>query len=152
MTHLLSNGIRSSAYMGKDITAQQVSKILKEVNVCDFNFKLIDWKSKGDSIIFELLINSEQDSKLRLYGKYYDEITRIFDDFGNEYYASKIQLGNIQGNQRIENTLVAGVPMRAIISFDNLSSRLKNIALLEIRAYDFHEKFKIEFRDILVIE
>ena len=155
ITGLLGSGIRRPVYGETSITPLKDAKTIQEVNVQSFNFKLISWQKKGEGIIFDLIITSEQDSVLGMYlystycwGRNLKGRTRVFDDFGNEYFASKIQLGNIHDNECIENTLVAGVPMRAIILFDNFSSQTKIIPLLEIRCYANNKSFSVQFRNI----
>ena len=149
ITGLLSSGVRSTVYGESGIAPQKESKTIQEVKVGNFNFKLIDWQKKGEGIIFELIITSEQDSWLRIYcGSGYSEKTRFFDDFGNEYFSSKVQLGNVASSDRVDNTLVAGVPMRVIVSFDNISPNAKNITLLEISCQANNKYFSAQIRNI----
>ena len=148
ITGLLGGGTRSTTNGKKSVVSQKDSKTALEANTGGFNFKLIDWQRKGDGIVFDLLITSEQGSDLVLYANYssYDR-TRIFDDFGNEYYASNIFLGNDSRTRWAQNRLVADIPMRAYIQFDNFSSQSKIISLLEIRCRT-NKDFAVEFRDI----
>jgi TolB-like protein len=146
---LLGSGVRSPVYGETSIPSPKEGKTIQEVNVQSFNFKLINWQKKGDGIHFDLIITSDQDSWLNLYIAYSDERTRVFDDFGNEYFASKIQLGNLfRESSSVKNKLVAGVPMRSIIFFDNFSSQTKNIPLLEIRCKANNKVFFAQFRNI----
>ncbi len=146
---LLGSGVRSPVYGETSIPSPKEGKAIQEVNVQSFNFKLINWQKKGNGIHFDLIITSDQDSWLNLYIAYSDERTRVFDDFGNEYFASKIQLGNLfRESSSVKNKLVAGVPMRSIIFFDNFSSQTKNIPLLEIRCKANNKVFFAQFRNI----
>ncbi len=146
---LLGSGVRSPVYGKTGIPSQKEAKIIQEVNIQSFNFKLINWKRKGEGIIFDLIITSEQDSWLYLYKYKGDERTRVFDNFGNEYFASKIELGNLYAKyDRVENKLVKEIPMRSIISFDNFSPQAKIIPLLEIRCYANNKNFSAQFRNI----
>jgi TolB-like protein len=150
ITGLLGSGIRSIVYGERATTSAKEAKTIQEVNIQNFNFKLISWQKKGEGIIFELTITSEQDSGLRLYcGINYNQKTRFFDDFGNEYFASKVQLGNIANTGYVDNILVAGVPMRVIVSFDNISPNAKNITLLEIRCIA-NKDFSAQLRNISI--
>ena len=149
ITGFLVSGIRSTLYGESGIASLKEAKTIQEVNVQSFNFKLISWQKKGEGIHFDLIITSDQDSWLYLYIAYFDEKTRVFDDFGNEYFASKIQLGNLyEESSGVKNKLVAGVPMRSIIFFDNFSSQTKNIPLLEIRCNANNKVFFAQFRNI----
>lgn len=145
---LLDSGVRSPVYGETSIPSPKETKTIQEVNVQSFNFKLIDWQKKGDGIVFDLIITSEQDSGLKLFGKYYDKITRVFDDFGNEYFASKVQLGYFASSRDVDNTLVAEVPMKVIVSFDNILANTKNLTLLEIKCYANGKHFSVQFRNI----
>ena len=114
--------------------------------------------------IFDLTVTSDQDSWLGMYlyprnihrwKKECKGNTRIFDEFGNEYFASNIQLGNYVIDKKysnVQNTLVAGVPMKVIVSFENFSSQAKSINLLEIRCYANNKLFSVQFRDISITE
>jgi len=165
ITGLLSNGIRSTTYGKGSITSTKEAKTIQEVNIQSFNFKLINWQKKGEGIYFEILITSDQDSWLGMYSyikyiskwnQYGKGETRIFDEFGNEYFASSIQFGNYVTDKRypcvVDNTLVAGVPMKAVVSFENFSSQAKIITLLEINCYANDKLFSAQFRNIPITE
>jgi TolB-like protein len=149
ITGLLGSGVRSTVYGEGSSTPQKEAKTIQEVKVQSFNFKLISWQKKGEGIIFELIVTSEQDSELRLVcGMYSNQKTRFFDDFGNEYFSSKVHLGNKASSDSVDNILVAGVPMRVVVSFDNISPNAKNITLLEIQGYANDKNFSAQFRNI----
>jgi len=147
---LLGSGFRSTIYGERGIATPKEGKTIQEVNAQSFNFKLVNWQKKGEGIIFELLITSEQDSELTLFSgaHAYSQKTRFFDDFGNEYFASKVQLGNIVITSYGDNKLVARVPMKVIVSFDNFSSQAKIITLLEIYCKGNNKNFTAQIRDI----
>jgi len=150
ITGFLSSGVRSTSFGEKGVATPKEATTIQEVNVQSFNFKLVDWQKKGDGIVFELLITSEQDSELTLYSgaHSYNQKTRFFDDFGNEYFASKVQLGNIVITSYGHNRLVTGVPMKVIVSFDSFSSQAKIITLLEIYCTVNNKRFTAQIRDI----
>ena len=149
ITGLLGSGTRSTVYGGRTSAPQKGSTTVQEVNTGGFNFKLIDWQKKGDGLVFELLVTSEQDSQLRLFTERGGIRTRIFDDFGNEYLASGIQLGNMTLQYgEVINRIVTGVPMKAIISFDNFSPQTKIITLLEISCLANNKIFSVQLRNI----
>jgi len=149
ITGLLGSGTRSTVYGGRTSAPQKGSTTVQEVNAGGFNFKLIDWQKKGDGLVFELLVTSEQDSQLRLFTERGGIRTRIFDDFGNEYLASGIQLGNMTLQYgEVINRIVTGVPMKAIISFDNFSPQTKIITLLEISCLANNKIFSVQLRNI----
>jgi len=164
---LLGSGVRRSVYGEKGVATPKEAKTIQEVKAQSFNFKLIDWQKKGDGIYFELNVTSDQDSFIGMYlypryiRKWLKEVkgnTRIFDEFGNEYFANNIQLGNYVTKKEydldyaVENTLVASVPMKVIVSFDNFSSQAKIITLLEIKCYANDKHFSAQFRNIPITE
>jgi len=164
ITGFLVSGVRSTLYGESGIAPPKEAKIIQEVNIQSFNFKLINWEKKADGIYFELNVTSDQDSWLGMYSRIgytpkfrKDGIgkTRIFDEFGNEYFASNIQLGNYVIDKKysnVQNTLVAGVPMKVIVSFDNFLSQAKIITLLEIRCYANDKFFSAQFRNIPILK
>jgi len=154
ITGFLGSGVRRSVYGEKGVTSPKEAKTMQEVNIQNFNFKLIDWQKKGEGIIFELLVTSEQDSRLYLYPNANRELrTRVLDDFGNEYITSKIQLGNFYSTEyELANKLVAGVPMKAVISFANISPQTKLITLLEISCRANNKSFSAQLRNIPITE
>jgi len=136
---------------------------LKKVEVEKFTFELTKCEmSSGGRVTCDLLItNSDKDRELSPYA------TRIIDDSGNEYEAECIQLGSSTSKKgggagfaispcvSARNLLVSGVPMRAIITFDNISQETRSIALLEINCsvcLDTAElkwkKFSVQLRNI----
>lgn len=52
-----------------------------------------------------------------------DDMTRMFDDLGNQFVADWVQAGNIRGEYSIRTVLASGVSTRAIIAFEGISSR-----------------------------
>ena len=150
ITGFLVSGVRSTLYGEKGVATSKEATTMQEINVQSFNFKLVEWQKKGEGIIFELLITSEQDTWLSLYPNHSQERrTRVLDDFGNEYISSKIQFGSFSSTKyRFENKLIAGVPMKAVISFDNISPDTKIITLLEISCNANNKFFSAQLRNI----
>lgn len=152
---LLSSGTRTTQYEKRESAAQKGSNDAIEVNAEGFNFKLVDCQRKGENIVFEVLITSEEDNWLGIYltngvawGTTLRERTRIFDNIGNEYYSNKVQLGADLNTFVIGKTLVTGVPIKAVIFFDHFSSQAKLISLLEVRCYANSKHFSVQFRNI----
>jgi hypothetical protein len=148
ITGLLGSSVRSTAYGKRSVASQKDLTAVQETNVGGFNFKLIDWQRKGEGIVFELLVTSEEDSVLQLFGVHGDSKTRVFDDFGNEYFASKVQLGNSTSTGLVNNNLVAGVPMKLFISFDKFATQANTIPVFEISIY----RHKVQLRDISLVQ
>jgi len=166
ITGLLGSGIRRPVYGERGITPTKEVKTIQEVKVQNFTFNLINLQKKGDRIYFDLTVTSDQDIWLAMYSfpesKYVSSWdrrvegnTRIFDEFGDEYFDTNIQLGNYVMDKKsgnVNNTLVANVPMKVIISFDAFSSQAKIVTLLEIRCYANNKFFSAQFRNIPIVQ
>ena len=172
ITGLLGSGVRNTMYGKIPMVTKEKSETTQEVKVQNFTFNLISWQKKGDGIFFDLTVTSDQDSWLGIYShvgeirkwgyvqgvgyRVGERETRIIDEFGNEYFTSSIQMGNyvtVKGDPCvIDNTLVAGVPMRVIIPFENFASQAKIITLLEIRCYANNKFFSVQLRNIPITE
>lgn len=77
--------------------------------------------------------------------------TRIIDALGNEYRPQKLQLGNSEGRDTVQNQLASGISMKASASFTGISPATRTISLLEISCYlQGIGQYKAQFRDIPV--
>ena len=166
ITDLLGSGVRNTIYGKIPVVTKEKSETTQEVKVQNFTFNLINLQKKGDRIYFDLTVTSDQDSWLVMYScprdvylstleKRVKGNTRIFDEFGNEYFDNNIQLGNYVMDKNpgsVNNTLVANVPMKVIVSFDAFSSQAKIISLLEIRCYANDKFFSVQLRNIPITE
>jgi len=166
ITGLLGSGARNTMYGKIPMVTKEKFEMTQEVKVQNFTFNLINLQKKGDRIYFDLTVTSDQDIWLAMYScpkkTYLSSLkesvkgnTRIFDEFGNEYFDNNIQLGNYVMDKNpgsVTNTLVANVPMKIIVSFDAFSSQAKIISLLEIRCYANDKFFSVQFRNIPITE
>ncbi|MCI5209189.1 MAG: hypothetical protein D3910_10430 [Candidatus Electrothrix sp. ATG2] len=107
-----------------------------------FTFELLECKKAGSVTCYFMITSNEQDKKLDIQGSY--RPSRIFDDLGNEYFATRAQLGNRSANQGVESLLIAGIPTKASVNFSKISSQAGTISLLELNCY----KFKLQFRNV----
>lgn len=116
-------------------------------------FTLQECRRAGKDAACHLLITSDtQDRDLMIFGHDKDDrISRIFDNLGNEYPAKKSVLSNKSGGN-VSSFLVAGVPTKATLHFEALSSQARIITLLELTCTLtgdwFGERFKVQFRNI----
>jgi hypothetical protein len=71
---------------------------------------------------------------------------KMFDDKGNEYRASRIQVGDA-GNPSsapwVEANLVADVPVSTIVYFDNISTQAAKISRLDLAVRGRNEKDRL---------
>jgi len=128
----------------------------QKVETNGFTFELVNVKRLGSNLTVEVLAtnNDENDRNLRLWV----EGTRFLDEGGNEHGVSvkKTQLGNRTPSTRdgsyygyaIKNLLVSGVPVKAILGFENVSGKASKITLMEMNCDSGDNKFRAQLRDI----
>jgi hypothetical protein len=87
---------------------------------------------------------------------------KMFDDKGNEYKASRIQVGDA-GNPSsapwVEANLVSDVPVRTTVYFDNISTQAAKISRLDLAIRGRNEKDRpgkccsaFQYRNIDIVE
>lgn len=158
---LLGRGIESGALTTPETATTppkakaQPTKTQQSVEAQGFTFALLECKRSGENVTCSVLITSnDQDRELRIYGYFERDKTRIIDEFGNEYKPKQIQLGNvyIDSGTSLENVLVAGIPVKAILSFEEVESQAGMIALLEFDCssenHASKDKFSAQLRNI----
>jgi len=134
---------------------EKSSALLQKVETNDFTFEVKGCKMSGASITCDLLItNNDEDREFGLNGGggWYRGISRIFDDFGNEYRAKRIQIGNkkaVEPANPLRTLLVSGVPTRAKLYFEKVSPKAKRITLLEVGySLGSDKSLKAQFRNV----
>ncbi len=140
-----------------DASTPPAGSVGHKVETNGFTFELVAVKRSGSNLTVEVLATNddENDRTLRLWV----EGTRFLDEGGNEYGVSvkKTQLGNRSpstndsGNWKysaIKNLLVSGVPIKAILGFENVSGKASRITLLEMNCDSGDNKFRAQLRDI----
>jgi TolB-like protein len=152
ITGLLGSSVRSTAYGKRSVATQKDLTAVQEAKVGIFNFKFIGWQKKGEGIILDVNVTSEEDISLYVVCNAYSRRTRIFDDLGNEYFASRVQIGSISTTGYDTTHFVAGVPMKTVITFDKISSQAEIITLLEICFYHNNKHILGQIRDIPITD
>lgn len=122
---------------------QNQTKPLQSIEAGGFIFQLLSCKLSNKVINCSLLItNTEKDKELHIHGGSY---SRLFDYSGNEYYAVKAEIGKIKASNGYgKNQLISGIPIKAGISFGDISPKIKGIAVIEINCYNL----KVQFRNV----
>lgn len=124
---------------------------LQKVEAQDFVFELQSCKISGENISCSLLItNKGSDSQIEFARSVGNNLTRIFDDAGNEYQVANSQLANQPNSSGwgVRKLLVSGIPAKASLKFEKVSQDATNIALLEIDCSSKKNDFKVQFRNI----
>ncbi len=114
----------------------------------DFVFELLECKISGQKVTCSLLVtNKGQERVLRLgYGS--NPGSKIFDNYGNQYPLSEIQLANKTDRRDVKILLISGIPTKSSLSFEGVSSQATMIALLEIEANSSDKDFFVKLRNI----
>lgn len=154
---LMGKGIISptspaSGNISTPISRTRVETVQK-IEEQNFVFEAIDCKVSGKNVTFSLLItNKDKDGELYIIF----ENTSLFDDFGNEYPAKKIQLGSVirsAGNLWAEKVLFSGVPTKTFLTFEDVSPQATMISAVVLNCkrptgdYNWKE-FAVKFRGI----
>jgi len=94
-----------------------------------------------------LLLISKKKFDIRVYGRSGNSIpSRIFDRFGNEYNATSVKIGNTENAYWVDKQLLEGIPTKLILTFNEITPDVKEIAVLDIR-YNYDNT---EFRNIVI--
>lgn len=73
--------------------------------------------------------------------------TKLYDDKGNTYIASKVIVGNLQSSRFVKPNLIAGIPTLAKFKFINVSPEASSLSLFQPEfTGDIH--FNGDFRNI----
>jgi TolB-like protein len=145
---LLGKGIETET---ERKTSFSTTKALMSVEEKAFLFEIQSCKLFGQTITCSLLVtNKGNDRELHINAECdacYDLNTRIFDDSGNEYRWSDLQIGNKRGDKQVKNLLVSGIPTKMVISFARVPERLNRVSLLDIGC---HSKggFRVQFHNV----
>jgi len=156
---LLAKGIEAGTQVTPSVTPAPTTppaKAQQKVEVRDFIFELQGCKLSTQAVKCSLLVtNKGKDREIGIYGKggmwlgytvWVSGESRIFDNFGNEYIAKNAQLSNKEGGS-VSSLLVSGIPTKASVSFENVSSEATMIPLFELSCYS-GDKFTVQFHNI----
>ncbi len=117
-----------------------------EKNGFSFNFQGCDLSSSR-TLICKLMVTSlDTDKRLSLNARR-NMPSRVFDEEGNEYWASYVVLTNKKDNYMVRGTLVAGIKAKASVIFENFPVKNDALALLEVNAHH-NGSIKLQFRDV----
>ena len=151
---LLAKGIDTGATPGGQQAATPAPKPVangqQQTEVKSFLFQLQGCRLAGMIIACDFLVtNKVKDRRLSI-----STHSRIFDNMGNEFSASILQMGNESSTNPVSdalgyvaNTLTTNIPMKGRLIFGGVNSKPNLLSLLEI---DFGE-FKVQFRDVPLV-
>jgi TolB-like protein len=168
ITKIISNGRRPAIY-GKKISettigGETVSGELPKVTVRNLAIEIINCKKSGKDVTCDLIItNNDPDRELYIWWRGYKKyINRIFDEFGNEYWADSVKLANktakfenpTYSGRSLNHLFVSGIPTKISFTFlgEMLLPKANNLSLFEFWLAEGDKNFKIQFRDIPISE
>jgi len=139
--------------LDKDIAQMEFSeKLVKE----DFCFNIIGCEMTNRTVTISMDITNQSDEDQELAIRYGRPGTHFFDNMGNEYFVSKIELANTERNfagagayTSIKKMLVSNIPIRAHFHFENVKPNAESIAMLEISGQKIDS---IKFRSIKILK
>lgn len=137
---------------------QQQSTAKQTVENDDFRFELQGCQRSGAKVKCNFLITNlaDVDRQLWFTANYSSShFSRMIDLSGNEYKATLSQLGQGEGSgSYVEVKLIRGIPMKGILSFENIPQQASKLAVLEV-AYGFYKGSgvyrNIQLRDVGII-
>lgn len=152
---LLGRGIESGALATPETTTTppkataQPTTAQQSVDMEGFIFAQPRCERSGEKeVICQALITSNnEDKKLTIY-----RASRIIDNLGNGYESKYIRLGEEGYTFQIDNLLVAGIPMKASLTFREVASQAEMIALLEFICKSAKKDFRAQLRNIPLSE
>ena len=165
---LLDSGVRRPIY-GKEKyentkEGKEVSGELPKVTVRNLTIERINCKKSGKDVTCDIIItNNDPDRELYILWRGYQKyINRIFDEFGNEYWADSVKLANktakfenpTYSRRSLNHLFVFGIPIKISFTFlgEMLLPKEHSLSRFEFRLKAVDKNFKIQFRDIPIME
>lgn len=128
-------------------TSSSDRKTISKVDMQEFSFELQGCRLSGQTVTCYLIVTNKGNDRNLYFG--HNQVTRIFDDTGNEYQVETIRFGNKQMRRSwVHNRLVSGIPVKASLSFEKISPETSKINLLEIGCQQGYHDFTVQFRNI----
>ena len=114
-----------------------------------YTFDLDDCRLSGTTIVCDLTITNNDSDRMFSYDNLVGG-AGLIDNLGGTYMATSIRIANRNGFD--DAIIVANVPTKSRIVFDNASSQATKIASLKMQFNRFDQgiinHFKVEFRDV----
>ena len=114
-----------------------------------YTFDLDDCRLSGSTIVCDLTITNNDNDRMFSYDNLVGG-AGLVDDLGGTYMATSIRIANRNGFD--DAIIVANVPTKSRIVFDNASAQATKIASLRMQFNRFDQgiinHFKVEFRDV----
>ncbi|MUG99532.1 hypothetical protein F7734_47510 [Scytonema sp. UIC 10036] len=139
-------------------SAPEITSPISAIEQQDISFELLGCqKSTTDTVAQRVqcylnIISTRENARVSLYSNSNEfRRTRIFDT-GNETLATQIEFGSSTGLDSVSKNLIKDVALKAIFSFDKVTTEVNKIEVLEISSYlessYYQGDIKIEFRNV----
>lgn len=156
IAQLLDKPVEDTSFVSGNSSMKNVQKkkgkSLHVTKVEGFTCELIECKKQDGIVKCDVAItNNKQDRQLVLFPNARGHVSRIIDNLSNEYTASSLQLGANKGKEYCKNTMISGIPIRAIITFEDMPQESKQALVIEIACSvrkSSTKYFSIQFRNV----
>ncbi|QYX30793.1 hypothetical protein [Sphaerospermopsis torques-reginae] len=107
------------------------------VELEDINVTLQGCKRSSSTVNCHFLLTAKQDGEVYLncYSRSSSYNSKIFDTYGGEYFCNQTQLGQSKNEYRVSTKLLKNIPAKAIVTFKEIPTQVKEIAALELSVY-----------------
>jgi len=112
----------------------------------EFKYDLLRCSNKGGKAECELRFTRLGADTQRNFG--IDGETEMYDENGNEYNPTYVQIANKSSNGDTYHRFISNVPTKVILRFNGVSPQITRIAVLNIRQVDNSRTILVSFRDI----
>jgi hypothetical protein len=90
----------------------------------------------GSSVKCSVVVRSTEDLQDDVYCQY-NNITRLFDIYGNVYPCAQVQIGTQKKENYLFSRFPQGTPVKVILTFNNVSNQVNEFDTLEIHIEDY---------------
>lgn len=134
-------------YFGDE--SEDLSEVIKEkgnwsIEALGFKYDLLSFEKTGTDVVFTFTVTSLDKDKLI---KMANHKIFLYDDKGLETMASNIVIGN-KSFRYIDYNLVQGIQVPLIISFKDVASSAKGVALLKVGFSDQQNESNFQIRNL----
>ncbi len=91
----------------------------------------------GSTVICTLVVKSKADQNMTFKCQW-DNVTKLYDQYGNTYLCNQIQVGNAKGEDSAKTRFPQGTPIKVILTFNNIPPQISNFDTFEVHTSGFH--------------
>jgi TolB-like protein len=121
----------------------QPKRALQKIDSDFFTFELQQCRMSGTTVACDFVVTNNGDDRRIGLGN----VTKLFDDLGNEYSANQVSIASKQGYDAYAD-LVSGIAVKVRFTFEGVSAQASRISLLDVYVALVGRGFHIQFRNI----